>query len=1205
MAISIGLVACGGGGGGGSDVGSQDDATPIAVAQILGASSIIDGTVPMRSGGDAILTGKESDGIDDPIHQFNWRQVDSTGISVDLIERSLSSRSFTAPSVSKVTEFQFELTVVDSEGVSGTDSISVSVQPVADADSFLAQDGVNNIAASTFEFVVAVEPGETTNSMFSLDLETVVTWVDRTGQNQEMVVDRETINGEWPEGVTGTGNFFEEFFNPRYVRPLPVIDVDEINKFFEGEGDRDKRLETSDIDQARIFINFIFDSFDNNARVVLQSPDGSVSEVVTTSTGQIESGRISVDDMRATAGSESSDSAAKYFALVDAPATLSEWLARSGFDDDPENQAGVTHAKYLKNYDLGFGRDMYIRVDDACGNVYSFVGNYASLEDTILNRGNFATVVMEYSPVDGGCGDGKFVKFYNYVPDEKTGENVLVKSMNFDGRGEKFLPGVCTACHGGSPNDLSGISLDEIAGMDDETRRQLADLDTSFMLWDLDSFLYADNDPALTPDRARVKDADRQKYSRASQENAFRAMNKATLRTYVDDPERYAASIKLVHGWYGSYDADSACQEDGTEEFPERLRQLPAADFDGSYVQCGWRGEENVYDPTYARNCRMCHTQLANTAINFDTANEFLLNGRLERLVYQEGLMPLARLTYDRFWVEFDGNGSGGDVLAARLGLPADTKPAAVTSIFVADPIEPDAGGAVRLDGSGSLFADAHNWTLQSDCGDDPSIVGSNSAKASFVAGESGCTYDVSLEASNEIGSDTSTQNIAVADPFPVAVDFVAPLNDFILGDEELFIEVLSRIEEVGDGDLTLVVNETDEPFNLVFNPNVSNNNDGSLSYFLDNPFGVQDEIQYQLTDANGTLAPTPGLIMVALDPVLLTLIADGAPKSVTLTWTFPDVVDVDGFRVYRGSSEDDIELLTTVDGSSARTFRDAPLDSEQTFIYQVSAFKGEFESQRSSAVEVKTIASLITGVRVVSQGPTQIGIAWDSLEDAVAYQVQRNGVTIARVTSGTFFLDAGLASATAYSYRIIGEFEDGSVTTPSSTLVAQTLSVQPPATVTVSAGDCTIATQVIVSWTQVAGNSGYVVSWSGGSVTVPANTTAFTVSGIAPNAAITVQVQTIVGSVISAPNQGSATSCISWAANIFPALPTCSSGGCHAPVGAQPPAIGSDVNSVYSATVSSSCLISNVCGGTMIGIRPSFSAAGGDIWISQGAKNN
>jgi len=1194
--VAIGLAACGGGGG--SNVGSQNDSPPRASAQVVGSSSTVAGTVTARSGSEVLLSGKESDGIDDPILQFTWRQVDSTGINVDLIERTSNSRSFTAPRVAQPTNLQFELTVVDSENKSATDTVTVSILPAPDSNVFLMQDAATDPSVNSYEFVVAVEPGEQTHSAFSLDLETVVDWVDRSGAAQTLVLNRETINGEWPEQVTGIEDVTSAYFNPRYIRALPWIDVDEINKHFEEEDSRDKRLETRDIDKAAIYIRFIFNSFDNNARVVLLFPDDSTREVITTTTGQIDSGKINVDELREKAGLESRSSAAKYYALINAPATLSQWLAQAGFTADPDNQPGVAHTKYTNNFDLGFGRDMYLRVDEECGNVYSFVGNYPSLESTLQNRNKFATVVMEYSPIDGGCSGDKFVKFLNYVPDERSGEEVLVKSMDFDGRGERFVPGVCTVCHGGGPNDLSGVNLEAIAGMDDESRRALADLDTTFMLWDLDSFLYADDDPAITPDRDRISDAERQKYSRSSQEDQFRALNQGTLDTYLDDPERHAASIELVHGWYGS----SNCGEATTQVSP---KLMPGATFDGGFVQCGWQTEPTLYQQVFARNCRACHTQLGNAARNFDTAAEFLANPELNRTVFDQGTMPLARLTDDRFWAAFDGGSSAASVLAERRNVsPAQSdlpRPS-----FTASPPIPDAGAEVRLDGSGSAFADSYNWSLEanSECSQLPMLVGANSAFAAFVAGESGCRYTASLSASNAAGSATLSKAVNVADPAPEAVDFVAPLGPYKPGDGVLRIEVLSRIEVVGDGGLQLVLNAD----GAAFNPNATNNGDGSLNYSVTNPFGVQDEVQYQLRDANGTPAPIPGVITVQIPAVVPGLTADGSPVAVNLSFSVAGAIPLSGFNIFRGDSADELVLLTTIANGSTRNYRDESVAPDQTYFYQVSALSGEFESPRSSVAQVRTVINPLTGVSATALSATSIRISWNPVADAIGYLIQDgNGAAIATVpAAGSFYDDEGLTPATLYRYRVIADFGGGLMTNFVAT-EATTLAVPQPGNVQLSK-NCTTLAQVSmlsVTWDAVPEAESYIVSHDGADQAVAASPTSSTVSGLPTRSPITIGVRAVIDGVNSAAGTDSITTCVSWSGDIYPQLNTVDCSGCHGP-GDTPPVIGPNptTSEMYNL-VNGSCFLTDTCTSGMGGAVQGFFDGGGAAWTAEGAFEN
>jgi len=67
------------------------------------------------------------------------------------------------------------------------------------------------------------------------------------------------------------------------------------------------------------------------------------------------------------------------------------------------------------------------------------------IEEGRDDKNKVACVAMEYTPVTGANGGQPFTKFFTFGPDE-----TLLLSINLDGRGEKFMPGSCVACHGGS-----------------------------------------------------------------------------------------------------------------------------------------------------------------------------------------------------------------------------------------------------------------------------------------------------------------------------------------------------------------------------------------------------------------------------------------------------------------------------------------------------------------------------------------------------------------------------------------------------------------------------------------------------------------------------------------------------------------------------------------------------------------------------------
>lgn len=755
------LLNQGCGGNGGSDVGYQDDAPPEALAEVIGASATTHGTVRARAGAELQLTGKDSEGYDDPILEFQWRQVDDSGIPVTLMERTANSRAFTVPRVAQTTTLSFELTITDSDGKQGRDRVDIRVLPVNDADRFLRLQ-VDEPALYQYALVVATEAGETGGGAFELTIDTLLSWPDRNGTRRERVLESETLTGHWPAGGGATPQPGDPYVSPLLLRDLPQFDSDDINQHYEAAADRDGRLELDAIDDAELFLRVSLDNFDRNARVYARRPDGSTRLLFATRDGVVDSGPVPVAELHATAGLESAATAARYYELIDAPPTLKAWRARAGFGADPARQAGVAHANYLNNYDLGFGREMYLRVDPECGDVYSYVNNYPTLDNAIQRRNRFATVAMEYSAVDGRCGGEKVVKFLAYAPDESSGEDVLARSMNFDGRGEKFIPGVCVACHRGAVpvNALAALAPGDIAALDDGARFELAHMEGTFIPWDMDALLFADDDPALTANYDRISQDQREANARAAQQGAVRALNEGVLATYRARPERFAASIKLIHGWYGRYGEDRHCLADGSDPLPVPLDTLPEQDFDGSFVQCGWLERPALYREVFASHCRSCHTQTDSFDKNFETAAELLDNPLLLPFVFDQGSMPAARLTYDRFWLDFDGGTSAGARLAQHLGLDPGRRPGRPIARFDATRL---AGSTVQLNASGSYFADHYEWQVESDCGDSPAVQGADRMNAAFRIAREGCRYEVALTVRNARGEHRRTQPVPAA----------------------------------------------------------------------------------------------------------------------------------------------------------------------------------------------------------------------------------------------------------------------------------------------------------------------------------------------------------------------------------------------------------------------------------------------------------
>jgi len=362
--------------------------------------------------------------------------------------------------------------------------------------------------------------------------------------------------------------------------------------------------------------------------------------------------------------------------------------------------------------------------------------------------------------------------------------------MNFDGRGERALPGVCIACHFGDydSNDFNVADFAEIPA-------ERADLNSSFMIWDLDAFLYTQNDNQSLTDPIyasnSISESVTQEYSRANQEESFRQLNQAVLHTFTYDIntiKRYETPIKLLHGLYGNTEnienlnfgtTDSPLSEAELTALQSEIDTLPENNFDGeTYVQPGWRGEEELYHRVYARNCRLCHAQIGETAIDFDSYEEFINNERLVNYVYEQGLMPLSRLTMDRFWSDFYNDTSAAEFLRDHLNsdnnpnndVPVDLIPGSPVAVVLPASNSATAADVVLdfdetqlFDATQSLFADSYRWRLND-------VFQSDDSKLMFEASIPGEIAEISVVAVNTsefITSSTENRSILVRDNTP------------------------------------------------------------------------------------------------------------------------------------------------------------------------------------------------------------------------------------------------------------------------------------------------------------------------------------------------------------------------------------------------------------------------------------------------------
>lgn len=401
---------------------------------------------------------------------------------------------------------------------------------------------------------------------------------------------------------------------------------------------------------------------------------------------------------------ETRESAAAYYAAIDpgsTKTTLTAWLTANCFDaagaDYGAGEAGysVAHAIYTNNFDLGFGRDMYFANCTGTktpGNMAAVVINYPTLEAAANKLGAFLAVAMEYTPGPGGgpcftnpanpaTNTGNcFTKFYVFAPDDRTGDFNRVLSANFDHRGQKYIPGACTVCHGGKPHFTPG-----------QAYPSNGNVDAAFMPWDLGSLLFSDTDPAFacnvyasSPACLSVSPS---LFTQSAQAPNIKQLNALAWRTYqspelittVTPPSsvnRYQAPIDLLTKWYGGDPAAASAHA-----FDDSA--TPAA-----WATVGAAAPNDIYHTVFAHYCRSCHTQNNVPTQQFASVSAFesfltagatsalpISSTNIQQLVFHNTEMPLSRLTADRFWVDYDGGQSAAQSLAAYVNTVAAAPP--------------------------------------------------------------------------------------------------------------------------------------------------------------------------------------------------------------------------------------------------------------------------------------------------------------------------------------------------------------------------------------------------------------------------------------------------------------------------------------------------------------------------------------------------
>lgn len=481
-----------------------------------------------------------------------------------------------------------------------------------------------------------------------------------------------------------------------------------------------------------------------------------------------------------------------YYATIDPNGdrdTLEKWKTAAGFlppGAQPVAPVAEYHVIFRDTKDLGYGRDMYFH-DNGNGTYAAYVANFAlndlpgqtygslSLDAAIAQVAKYhlVTYAIEYGPIDadgvGGFddinGDGVvdaadyFPRFYNFSP---TPPYARRETVDLDGKGAKAMPTPCTVCHAGRVDALLPAPVNaNSAGRFPRSGDTYAHLQPL----DVGTFEFSAKAP----------------WRRADLEPALKAINRAVHDSYAalatPHPGQWNSSmaIELLEGWYGG-------------------PGLPGA-FDDQYLPAGWEPDPNagappagadaLYHEVLADNCRSCHLlrgQAEQSDTDLTSWAKFIGYADLtEPMVFDDGLMPLAAVTYDNF------QEAPAKVEMLASFLPNFSHAAADGSLLLPGRPVARAGpdrrspAPVAVSGTASRFATTWAWSVVSQpVGANPTLLGADTVRATLDSAIDGA-YVLRLvvgDGARSSAPDTVTVTVdSTMNPAPSALTFAANIR--------------------------------------------------------------------------------------------------------------------------------------------------------------------------------------------------------------------------------------------------------------------------------------------------------------------------------------------------------------------------------------------------------------------------------------------
>ena len=489
------------------------------------------------------------------------------------------------------------------------------------------------------------------------------------------------------------------------------------------------------------------------------------------------------------------------------------------------------HVIFRDSKDLGYGRDMYMvsypNPDAVCGGqiMAFFVRNFSvqivegfaygpvNLEAAIAEDldHHIGTNAIEFgkgrSDMGEPCSDEPMTKFYTFEPDYSSpnAPHKLRLRVDLDARGAKAMPQPCISCHGGKLRPLDRFGRFVAMHANDDIT-QFGDTKARLQAFEVDTFEFSD-EPG---------------HSQDDYEDGLRKLNAAVYCTYPGSAghpacDKHGGGVAAqadIGEWSGDFGREMLLGWYGDDGVNNRLDKK-GAKYDEKFVPTGWTpkvggapvGADALFRKVVGPNCFVCHGKRGNELgsdnnasgegkdLDFSDWEKFISHAdEIERLVYDEGKMPMGLLNFQNFWNDPEKAELLASFIAPYVSNPADFEDRRVDAsgdIIPPGRIVPRAGpdritqanAPITLNAQASLFADSYAWEVVSAPGGaNVTLNRNNKMKIQFVADTDG-DYKVRLTASREDGSSAKdTLNIKVDSGLAVAprdlnfVDHITPV---------------------------------------------------------------------------------------------------------------------------------------------------------------------------------------------------------------------------------------------------------------------------------------------------------------------------------------------------------------------------------------------------------------------------------------------